>query len=403
MDSVTVRSAFAEDITGIVAVERLSFPSPWDVATFESTLEDQRCLSALAIDGQMVVGYCLALNLTSMVHILNLAVHPDVRRRGIGRRLVQTILKESVANDRLCAVLEVRQFNVAARALYTSLGFSHVSTWNNYYSDTDEDAAIMVKDLRSKAVRDETSIVVSNKEVSERTFHMVLEGEIPQFDPGQFVMVQVSGTYEPFLRRPLAVFGQKNSEIELLYKIKGPGTELLSQKEAGHRIKILGPLGKGFSRRAADEVIYLAGGTGLPPLLALAERMCKGLFIFGAKTKRDVPLIERITSIPNTRSLILTEDGSFGSKGLATDALKDVLINRDRTPRTAVYSCGPERMLQEAIGITAEAGAFLEISLEERMSCGFGACAGCIVKTKSGAARVCREGPVFSADDICWS
>ena len=138
MDSVTVRSAFAEDITGIFAVERLSFPSPWDVATFESTLEDQRCLSALAIDGQMVVGYCLALNLTSMVHILNLAVHPDVRRRGIGRRLVQTILKESVANDRLCAVLEVRQFNVAARALYTSLGFSHVSTWNNYYSDTDD-------------------------------------------------------------------------------------------------------------------------------------------------------------------------------------------------------------------------------------------------------------------------
>lgn len=402
MDAITVRTALPEDLAAVIAIERMSFPSPWSMETFATTLEDNRCLSALAFEEGALVGYCFALCLTSMVHILNLAVHPGCRGKGIGRRLIQDILSRSVAFDKVCAVLEVRHSNMPARSLYASIGFSHVSTWRGYYSDTKEDAAIMVKDLKARSALDVMCTVVRNIEVAERTYHLVLEGGMPRAVPGQFAMVQASWTSEPFLRRPLAVLGQKSDEIELLYKVKGIGTEMLSRKNTGERIKVLGPLGNGFTRRSSDHVIYLAGGTGLPPVLALAERIEKGIFIIGAKTKRDLPLLERMASIPHTQTIIMTEDGSLGKTGMATDALKDVLRGVSNKEETVVYACGPEGMLREGMKLAALKGAHCEISLEERMSCGFGACAGCVVRTKGGTMRVCREGPVFNADDIIW-
>ncbi|HPJ94586.1 MAG TPA: ribosomal protein S18-alanine N-acetyltransferase [Deltaproteobacteria bacterium] len=403
MDRIIVRTALPEDIADVVAIERRSFTSPWDEETFATTLEDGRSIAILAMDDDVVIGYCIALRLTSMVHVLNLAVHPDRRGKGIGRRLIQEILRETAAHGKLCAVLEVRRSNVQARSLYTSMGFSHVSTWHRYYSDTDEDAAIMVKDLRPQTAHDVTCAIAHNVEVADGTFHLVLEGEVPRGDPGQFVMVQVSQGSEPFLRRPLAILGQKSSEIELLYKIKGYGTRLLSRKRAGELVRVLGPLGKGFGRRAAGQIIYMAGGTGLPPLLALAEHVRQGVFILGAKTKGDLPLLERIQSIPNTRNVITTEDGSFGCKGLATYILRDLLSDMPEGDDIILYACGPEGMLREGARMAAQKGAYCELSLEERMSCGFGACAGCVVSTRKGTKRVCREGPVFAADDINWS
>ena len=402
MDDLTVRSALPGDLAEVLAIERMSFPSPWDAETFATTLEDRRCLSALVFEKGKLVGYCFALCLNSMVHILNLAVHPGFREKGVGRRLLQDILRQSVAFDKVCAVLEVRHSNEPARSLYASIGFSHVSTWHGYYSDTKEDAAIMVKDLKARGALDVLCTVVRNVEVADRTYHLVLEGGMPQAVPGQFAMVQVSWTSEPLLRRPLAVLGQKSDEIELLYKVKGSGTELLSRTNAGERIRVLGPLGKGFTRKSSDHVIYLAGGTGLPPLLALAERIGKGTFIIGAKTKSELPLLERMTSIPHTRTVVMTEDGSLGEEGRATDALGNILKDIKPEDEVVVYACGPEGMLREGLKMASRKGACCEISLEERMSCGFGACAGCVVKTKNGVARVCREGPVFNADDIVW-
>ncbi len=402
MDALTVRAALPEDIAEVAAIERMSFPSPWDTQTFATTLEDKRCLSALVFEGDTLVGYCFALCLSSMVHILNLAVRPGYREKGIGKRLIQDIISQSVAIDKVCAVLEVRKSNKPARSLYASIGFSHVSTWRGYYSDTKEDAEIMVKDLKARGPLDMTCTVVRNIEVAEKTYHLVLEGGLPQAVPGQFAMVQVSWGSEPFLRRPLAVLGQTSDEVELLYRVKGTGTELLAAKRAGERVKVLGPLGKGFTRRTGDRVIYMAGGTGLPPVLALAERMGNGTFIIGARTKRELPLLERVTSIPNTRTVVMTEDGSCGRKGLATDALDFVLGGSTVGEEIVIYACGPEGMLRAGAKLASRKGAYCEISLEEHMSCGFGACAGCVVQTKGGSMRVCRDGPVFAADDIIW-
>lgn len=180
MDALTVRAALPEDIAEVAAIERMSFPSPWDTQTFATTLEDKRCLSALVFEGDTLVGYCFALCLSSMVHILNLAVRPGYREKGIGKRLIQDIISQSVAIDKVCAVLEVRKSNKPARSLYASIGFSHVSTWRGYYSDTKEDAEIMVKDLKARGPLDMTCTVVRNIEVAEKTYHLVLEGGLPR-------------------------------------------------------------------------------------------------------------------------------------------------------------------------------------------------------------------------------
>ena len=288
----------------------MSFPSPWDEETFLLTLEDERCNSFIAIEDDMVVGYCIALNLSNMVHILNLAVHPDYRRRGIARQLVKEILMDAAIKDKVYAVLEVRKSNVPARSLYSSMGFSHVSTWSRYYGDTNEDAAIMVKDLRSGIVQDVECTVISNIEVAAQTFQIILEGELPLSAPGQFSMVQICSGMEPFLRRPLAILGQKSKHQELLYRIRGEGTRVLSGKKAGETVKLLGPLGRGFTRHDGKKIVYVAGGTGLPPVLSLAERIKSGHFIIGAKNRYDLPLLDRIQAIPNTKVIIMTEDGS---------------------------------------------------------------------------------------------
>ncbi len=381
----------------------MSFPSPWDKDTFLVTLEDARSNSCVALEEGSVVGYCLALINTNMVHILNLAVHPDFRRRGIAKQLVREILMDATMKDKLYAVLEVRKSNTAARSLYASMGFSHVSTWNRYYTDTNEDAAIMVKDMRSNMVLDIECTIVRNCEVAENTFYMLLEGEHPLCAPGQFSMVQVNRGMAPFLRRPLAILGQDRRHQELLYRVKGEGTRILSGKREGETVKVLGPLGRGFTRHDGKNIIYVAGGTGLPPILSLAERVRSGHFIIGARNRHDLPLLERIQSIQNTQTIVMTEDGSLGRKGLATEAISDVISSTDTPDENFIYACGPEGMLREVCRLAAKTGIPCEISLEERMSCGFGACTGCMVRTVNGNKRVCKEGPVFNALDIIWS
>jgi dihydroorotate dehydrogenase electron transfer subunit len=403
MDPVIILLATADYVQKIMAIECISFPSPWNKETFCITLEDERCNSFVAIEDGMVVGYCFALNLAEMVHILNLAVHPDYRRRGIARQLVKEILMDAAIKDKVYAVLEVRKSNVPARSLYSSMGFSHVSTWRRYYTDTNEDAAIMVKDLRSGMVQDVECTVVANVEVATQTFHIILEGDLPLSAPGQFSMVQISNGMEPFLRRPLAILGQKNKHQELLYRIRGEGTRILSEKKKGEIVKVLGPLGRGFTRHDGKRIIYVAGGTGLPAVLSLAERIKSGHFIMGGKNRYDVPLIDRIQAIPNTESIIMTEDGSLGNKGLATDVIGDIIRDGDDGEDTIIYACGPEGMLKEVSILAAKTGILCEISLEACMSCGFGACTGCVVRTIRGNRRVCKEGPVFNALDIVWS
>ena len=251
-------------------------------------------------------------------------------------------------------------------------------------------------------MRDIEGIVQSNQEVARDTFLLTLVCELPSSLPGQFVMVKIMSGYEPFLRRPFAILGRQEHTLEILYKIKGHGTSLLSKIVPGEAVWVLGPLGTGFSMPEKDEnPVYIAGGTGLPPILSLSEKCRRGVLIFGAQTQSDIPLLSRIKAIDGIKLKVTTEDGSLGRKGLATYML-DKVVQEAKKPIT-IYACGPKGMLRAVSETAQRIGSRCEVSLEEYMSCGFGVCSGCVVETTNGNLRVCREGPVFDSSQLKWS
>jgi dihydroorotate dehydrogenase electron transfer subunit len=250
-------------------------------------------------------------------------------------------------------------------------------------------------------MKDVQAQVRENREVALSTFLMSLECDLEPSCPGQFVMVKVNPGRELFLRRPLAILNHNARSLEILYKVKGQGTIDLAGKTKGDTLWVLGPLGNGFSMpREGDDAVFVAGGTGLPPVMALASLAERGSLVIGARTRDDLPLLERMKSIQGIALHPVTEDGSLGRKGLATDELEAILAGT-RKPCT-VYACGPHAMLKRVHELAAGTGARCEVSLEEYMACGFGVCSACAVKTDKGPMRVCTQGPVFDASMLSW-
>ncbi|MDT8272948.1 MAG: dihydroorotate dehydrogenase electron transfer subunit [Desulfomonilia bacterium] len=250
-------------------------------------------------------------------------------------------------------------------------------------------------------MKDITTRIIKNDKVAEKTYLMTLEGDLTETKPGQFLMVQVQRSHEPFLRRPLAILSCRDRMIEILFTVRGKGTALLAEKRTGELVSFIGPLGNGFSDPAPGEhLLYIAGGAGLPPVLSMAEHLGRGVFIFGAKTEAEIPLHNRLQNLEGIQTLFCTEDGSLGTKALATEILSHVI--KSLPTSTRIYACGPREMLRQTWNIAAHAEIPCEVSLEERMACGFGVCSGCVVETQQGNLRVCREGPVFEAQDIVW-
>jgi dihydroorotate dehydrogenase electron transfer subunit len=240
--------------------------------------------------------------------------------------------------------------------------------------------------------------------------------------PGQFVNIKVSDRVEPLLRRPFSIHKVRGAYIEVLYEALGKGTELLSKKKAGEYLDIIGPLGTGFVYRApaqqrSSAPILVAGGMGVAPLLFLAEQIkqcqgvkvsrCQGVVLIGAKNKSQI-LCEKEFKKLGYSVKISTDDGSRGLKGKVTELLTCLLSAIGPAYRTgrhrlsAIYACGPKPMLKEITRISRKRHVYAQISLEEHMACGIGACLGCAVNTKEGLVRVCKEGPVFAADEIIW-
>jgi dihydroorotate dehydrogenase electron transfer subunit len=230
--------------------------------------------------------------------------------------------------------------------------------------------------------------------------------------PGQFITVRC-GDFT--LRRPFSVHQVSSREIALLFKVAGKGTLWLSQRQTGEKIDILGPLGKGFSiESAARNLLLVAGGIGIAPLVFLmrcASSQNQVTLIHGASTAAQLypfsfagkrrsklsPLPKGVQFIP------VTEDGSMGKKGMATDISPDFLDWADQ-----VYACGPVDMYKAMAEMSWRAKQRnlklrkCQVSLEVRMGCGFGACYSCTINTKKGLKQVCRDGPVFELDDIIW-
>lgn len=194
--------------------------------------------------------------------------------------------------------------------------------------------------------------------------------------------------------------------VEILFKVVGKGTQLLSQKEIGEELDVIGPIGQGFKIRSEmKNAIIVAGGIGIAPLYGLAEelnRQGKNVYLlYGALDKASIPV-----SFDHLRAevRIATAERSNGLyHGLVTEMLSDFLDKYQHLPNKEVFSCGPKAMLKEVAKITSVQSIPCQVSLEERMACGIGACMGCVCRTYgTGYSRVCVDGPVFNANEVIW-
>jgi dihydroorotate dehydrogenase electron transfer subunit len=242
------------------------------------------------------------------------------------------------------------------------------------------------------SLKELTSTVISNRQIAANTYLLTLECKMDPYSPGQFVMVKAPSP-GAFLRRPLGIMELKDGVLALLYKTRGEGTIAISMLKESETISVMGPLGNGFRLEDEVQAVYVAGGIGLPPLLSLYNKHKKGKFLIGAKSEEDIPF----DYIP-ARAEIATEDGTVGYKGLVTGLFSGMSLKKPCT----VYACGPVAMLKEVAEISKRMNISCQVSLEERMACGFGVCAGCVVKTVSGNKSVCALGPVFNAEEIIW-
>ncbi len=225
--------------------------------------------------------------------------------------------------------------------------------------------------------------------------------------PGQFVMLRVSGTRDPLLARPFGIAAASKGTIELYYRVVGRGTAMLAAVESGQCLAVQGPLGNGFSLpQKGVTPVLVAGGSGFPPLLALASRLRAPAQVFlGSRDCDCLPPagVMKIFKQHAERVFIATDDGSHGAKGLVTEPLERFLASSKEVRKIVVYACGPRGMLAAVSKVAASRGVVCYVSLEERMACGLGACMGCSVPVAGGGyRRACKEGPVFDSRDIDW-
>ncbi|MCH5220044.1 MAG: dihydroorotate dehydrogenase electron transfer subunit [Muribaculaceae bacterium] len=213
--------------------------------------------------------------------------------------------------------------------------------------------------------------------------------------PGQFINAAIEGCY---LRRPVSVCDVQNDKIRIVYKVVGKGTALMREMHPDTSLDILVPLGNGFDiSRSGRRPLLIGGGVGVPPLLFLARKLKESGVtpdvVLGFNSGNEIILAEEFRSL-GCDIQIATLDGSTGQKGFVTDtrAVKD-----SQSTNSFYYACGPLPMLR---AIQGQLGIDGQLSVEERMGCGFGICMGCTCHTKSGARQVCTHGPVFQKDDI---
>ncbi|MEI7834680.1 MAG: dihydroorotate dehydrogenase electron transfer subunit [bacterium] len=225
--------------------------------------------------------------------------------------------------------------------------------------------------------------------------------------PGQFAQLRVVATnvIDPLLARPISIYhvDAVRGEVAYIFKILGRGTALLAENLPGTEICVLGPIGNGFTvPEAARQIVLVGGGVGMPPLYFLAAELhrsrpeVKVTFFYGGRSSEDILELARWDSI-GARVVVATDDGSIGSHGLVTAPLIEELKTQKFDYLAA---CGPKPMLRAVQKIALEAGIPGQLSLEERMACGVGACLGCVCSTTKGRQRVCVDGPVFALDEV---
>lgn len=258
------------------------------------------------------------------------------------------------------------------------------------------------------------SVPVLNKYIlREKIFKLTLSSSFisNRAKPGNFVHVRVGSTDHPLLRRAFSIqsVSKAKSSFDILFRVVGKGTEILSQVNPGETLDILGPIGNSFALPPkSKKVMLVAGGMGIAPLWFLFTHLVeKGFdpgritFLLGAKNKKELLYLDKLRK-SKVKLVVTTDDGSIGIKGLITDAfLKEIAKNKLDHKNLLVYSCGPPMMLAKMSGMAKEYDLACQVSLETNMACGVGACWGCVVKSSDGTyQRVCADGPVFDARKI---
>ena len=234
--------------------------------------------------------------------------------------------------------------------------------------------------------------IQSNEQIAKNVYRMQLAGDTAGILPGQFVNIRVQGQ---FLRRPISVCNIADGILTIIYKIVGVGTEAMSHLPVGTQLDVLTVLGNGYDlTKAGDAPLLVGGGVGVPPMYMLARQLREAgknvRVILGFNTKDEVFYEEEFRAL-GCDVVVTTVDGSHGVKGFVTNALDG--------KQSYYYTCGPLPMIK---ALLQAAGTNGEVSMEERMGCGFGACMGCTIQTTQGPKRVCKEGPVFPAEELIF-
>lgn len=236
--------------------------------------------------------------------------------------------------------------------------------------------------------------IQENKALTDCVYRMTLRGDTSAITaPGQFVQVQVPGFY---LRRPISVCDWDAQTLTLVYKIVGNGTDAMAHMQPGTALDLLTGLGNGFDiTRCGDRPLLIGGGVGLPPMVGLCRCLLEAgkhpTVLAGFNTAGEVFLREDVEQL-GAPFVLATMDGSAGVKGLVTDAMPGIDF-------TDICACGPLPMLKAIMNADARPA---QLSFEERMGCGFGACMGCTVKVNGGYKRICKDGPVLVREEVIW-
>jgi dihydroorotate dehydrogenase electron transfer subunit len=230
--------------------------------------------------------------------------------------------------------------------------------------------------------------------------------------PGQFLMVRPLQFSLPLLPRPFSIHRIRGNFVDILFRVVGEGTRQLAEMRPGEGLEVRGPIGQGFRFSLDQDLVLVAGGLGVAPLLFVAEtwkaqggkRGQGSLKVFiGARSRADLLCLKEFERA-GAEIFAATEDGSRGKKGLVTELLRSQMTLF--SPEQVLLACGPEAMLKTVRNWAVAKGISCQVSLETRMACGLGACLGCVTSRKQGSlvsyANVCQEGPVFEAAEVLW-
>ncbi|QGT99666.1 Dihydroorotate dehydrogenase (NAD(+)), electron transfer subunit [Candidatus Syntrophocurvum alkaliphilum] len=251
-------------------------------------------------------------------------------------------------------------------------------------------------------------LVVGHRKLSKDMYELeFIAPEIAnECKPGQYINLKVGNELDPLLRRPLSLYDvdKRLGSITLLYKVVGKGTQILTRTKVKEYVDVMGPLGRGFKiLEEKSNALLIGGGVGIAPLVYLArvlkDNNCNVQVLHGTDTKNNLVDFNKLEEI-GVEYILATDDGSFGFKGFVTDFLKEKINPKEID---YIYCCGPEPMMAEVAKYALVNNIDGEVSLEEHMACGVGACLGCARKLKSKDelyVKVCKDGPVFNINEV---